>query len=202
MTILSRARERGERFFARRLRGETLAFSAEIRGSAGPLWQLQLEAQAEPEAQGERLRMRAHFRLRLRRHQAPPALQASTLPARLGRWIEKRLESPLAQTLAAPLLDRDFSSWVELRASSAALDEGSRALLPERLGVLGIEPQAGRTLQTWAGGTGGARPGFAVLALLQLDKEKMPPRAQRALGTGPFQLTATIASVVEEVEPE
>lgn len=199
MGILSRVRQRGETLFARRLRGAALAFSAEIPGSTGPLWQLCLEAQSEPLAQGEQLRLRAHFRLSLRGHRASPALQENrTLPARVGRWIEQRLESPLARALAAPLLDRDFSGWIELRASSAALDDGSRALLPERLGALGIEPQPGKALQSWAGGANGARPGFAVLTLLQIDKERLPPRLQQAFGPEPFQLTATVASVIEE----
>ena len=192
-------RERGEAFVARRLQGEALAFSAEIPGSTGPLWEFKLEAAAEPEADGERLRLRAHWRLCLRR---PPALaraeSRAALPARVGRWIERRLESPLVQNLAAPLLDRELQSWIEVRSSSAALDEGSRALVPERLGALGIEPQPGKPFQSWAGGLGGSRPGFATLTLLQLDKEQLPPAMQQALGPKPFHLTATLANVVEE----
>lgn len=200
--MLSRLRERGEAFVARQLQGEALAFSAEIPGSSGPLWELKLEAAAEPEADGERLRLRAHWRLRLRRPAALPSGARGTrvaLPARVGRWIERRLQSPLMQNLAAPLLDRDLQSWIEVRSSSAALDEGSRALVPERLGALGIEPQAGKPFQSWAGGLAGGRPGFATLMLLQLDKEQLPPAMQQALGPKPFHLTATLANVVEEV---
>jgi hypothetical protein len=193
-------RERGEAFVARRLQGEAVAFSAAIPGSDGPLCEVRLEAEAEPEAEGERLRLRAHFRLRLRR--APALGRAGegrrALPARLGRWIERRLASPLGQLVAAPVLDRDLSTWIEVRASSAALDEGSRALVPERLQVLGVTPAPGKPFQTWAGALTGARPGFAMLTLMQLDKDRLPPPLQEALGEKPFQLTATLVNVIEE----
>lgn len=202
MGILSRVRERGEAFVARRLQGEALAFSAEIPGTNGPLWAFRLEAAAEPEGDGERLRLRAHWTLKLRRRAAFPRLgetgRRAALPARVGRWIERRLESPLLQEIAAPLLDRDLTSWIELRSSSAPLDEGSRALVPERLGSLGINPVAGRPVQSWAGGLPGARPGFATLTLMQLDKEQLPAPLQQALGPKPFHLTATLVNVVEE----
>ena len=95
-------------------------------------------------------------------------------------------------------LRRDLKTWLELRTSSASLDEGSRALVPERLSALGTEPAPGKPLQTWAGGLPGPRPGFAMLTLMQLDKEQLSPRLQRALGEKPFQLTATLVSSVEE----
>lgn len=200
MGILSRARERGEAFIARRLQGEAVAIEAAIPGSSGPLCELRIEAQSEPEADGERLRVRAHFRLKLRRAPPPrePLAGRPALPARVGRWIERRLESQVAQILAAPVLDRDINTWFEIRASSAALDEGSRALVPERLGALGITPAAGKPLQTWAGGLPGPRPGFATLTLMQLDKAQLPASVQQALGPQPFQLTATLASSIEE----
>lgn len=200
MGILSRARERGEAFVARRLQGEAVALEASIPGSGGALCEFRFEAAAEPESDGERLRLRAHFKLSLRRPLAPRGRLAgrAALPARIGRWIERRLESKLTQVLAAPVLDRDINTWVEVRASSASLDDGSRALVPEKLAALGIEPDARKPLQTWAGGLAGARPGYAMLTLLQLDKERLPPALQEALGDKPFQLTATLVNVVEE----
>lgn len=95
-------------------------------------------------------------------------------------------------------LRRDFKSWVEVRASNVALDDGSVALVPERLKVLGIEPQRGKPVQTWAGGLGGRHPGYAMLTLLQLDKERLPAPVRSALGSRPFQLTATVVNVVED----
>lgn len=200
MGILSRVRERSEAFIAQRLQGEAVALEAAIPGSDGPLCEFRIEAEAEPAAEGERLRLRAHFRLSLRRSATPRGQLAGrpALPARIGRWIERRLASPVVQVLAAPMLDRDINTWIEVRTSSAALDEGSRALVPERLQVLGIEPQPGKPLQTWAGGLGGPRAGYAMLTLLQLDKERLPPPLQEALGARPFQLTATLVNVIEE----
>lgn len=200
MGILSRVRERGEAFVARRLQAEAVALGASIPGSGGPLCEFRFEAEAEPEANGERVRLRAHFRLSLRRPVAPRGKLAGrpALPARIGRWIERRLESTVAQLLAAPVLDRDINTWIEVRASSAALDEGSHALVPERLAALGIEPQPGKPLQTWAGGLQGGRPGYAVLTLLQIDKDRLPPPVQDALGNKPFQLSATLVNVIED----
>ena len=200
MGILSRVRERSEAFVARHLEGESVALAAAIPGSSGPLCELKLEAQAEPESQGERVRLRAHFRLHLR---AAPALpdkreHGGSVPARVGRWIERRLNSRWLRAVAAPVLNRTVDSWVEVRASSAPLDEGSRALVPEKLHVLGVEPQPGKPFQVWAGGLGGARPGFATLGLVQLDKNRLPPPVQQALGPKPFHLSATLVSVIED----
>lgn len=108
----------------------------------------------------------------------------------------ERLRLRAHSTLNLP--GRALRSWLEVRSSSAALDDGSRALVPERLGALGITPAAGKSLQTWAGALAGPRPAFALLTLLQFDKERLPPRLQQALGPKPLHLTATLASVVEE----
>lgn len=119
-------------------------------------------------------------------------LEAATEPEAGGKRL--RLRAHLRLRLAA----RDMHSWVELRSSTAALDDGSRALVPERLAALGITPAAGKPVQTWAGALGGARPAFAMLTLMQFDKERLPLRLQRALGPRPLHLTATLANVVED----
>lgn len=202
--ILSRLRSAGENFIGRPLEGEALSFTAAIPGRGGPLWQATLEAVSEPQASGERLRLRAHFRLSLRRALPAPRAESppATLPARVGRWIERRLESPLVQAFAAPLLDRDVSTWVELRATDAELDEGSRALVPEQLERLGLEVQAGRPLQSWAGAVAAPKPGFAMLTLLQFDKDRLPPRMRRVLGARPFHVAGAVVNVIEEAVPE
>src|SRR5690349_10758435 len=122
MGMLSRLRDRGGAFVARRLQDKALALSARFPWRSAPVIEWKLEAMTEPEPGGERVRLRSHLSVHLR--------------------------------------ERKLDSWVEVTASSAALDEGSRALVPERLGALGVQPTSGRPLQTWAGATGGARPGF------------------------------------------
>jgi hypothetical protein len=198
--ILKRLREAGEAFVGKRLGGEAMAFSAEIPGRSAPLWQMKVELQSEPQADGERLRLRVRTRLSLRRAAlARPAHdRPNTLPAKVGRWLERRLESRLVQTMAAPLLNRDITTWMELQASSAALDEGSRALLPPRLRDLGIVPDAQRPVQTWAGALEGPRPGMAALTVARFDQSDLPPPLKRALGEKPFHFAAAIASVIEE----
>lgn len=137
----------------------------------------------------------------------------AAIPGKQGPLCELRLEAqrePQADgarlRLRAHLhlrlrgaLRRDLNSWVELRASNAALDEGSRALVPEKLEALGIAPRADKPVQTWAGALQGARPGFAMLTLLQLEKSGLPAVLRRLLGRRPFQLSATVANVVEEI---
>lgn len=159
MGMLSRLRERGEAFVARRLQGRAVSLRGRIPVPGRTLLEFALEASAEPEPGGERLRLRAHSRLNLR--------------------------------------GRALLSWLEVRSSTAALDEGSGELVPERLGALGIAPQAGKPLQTWAGAVPGPQPSFAMLTLMQLDKERLPPPLRQALGPTPLHLTATLASVIE-----
>ncbi|MBI2384333.1 MAG: hypothetical protein HYV18_09715 [Gammaproteobacteria bacterium] len=199
---MQRLRQAGESLLAERLQGEAVSLAAEVPGSAGPLWQMKVEMKSEPEADGERVQLRAQFRLSLRRPApAPkpePGAQPPALPARVGRWIERRLASRVVQAVAAPLLDRDFSTWVEVQTSTAALDEGSKALLPEKLSALGIKPSEHRKIESWAGEVEGPRPGFAAMTLLRLDKRDLPPDLQQALGGKPFQLTAAVVNVVEE----
>ena len=105
-------------------------------------------------------------------------LEASAQPEPGGERLRLRAHSKLT------LPGRALRSWLEVRSSTAPLDEGSRELVPERLGTLGITPVAGKPLQTWAGPVPGPRPAFAVLTLLQLDQPRL-------------HLAATLANVVE-----
>jgi hypothetical protein len=197
---VQRLKRRGESFVSARLHGEALALSAEIPGRDGPLWRMQLRLDAEPHGGGERLRVSAHVRMSLRRS-GPAPLSGPTrraLPARVGHWIERRLASPLVQRLAAPLLDRDFNTWLEVQTSSAPLDAGSHALLPDKLRDLGIEPRSDRLVESWAGVLPAPRAGFAQMTLVKLDKAQLPAEVQDAIGAEPFQLTAALVNVVEE----
>jgi hypothetical protein len=132
------------------------------------------------------------------------------IPSRRGAWLEFTFEAAtepdaggerlrLRARTTLNLRGRALRSWLEVRSSSAALDDGSRALVPERLSALGITPQAGKPMQTWAGALAGPRPAFALLTLMQFDKERLPLRVQHVLGPKPLHLTATLANVVEEV---
>jgi hypothetical protein len=105
-------------------------------------------------------------------------LEAAAEPEAGGERLRLRAHSRLS------LPGRALRSWLEVRSSTAALDEGSHALVPERLGALGITPAAGKPVQTWAGALEGPRPGFAVLTLVRIDRERL-------------HLAATLASVVE-----
>ena len=106
------------------------------------------------------------------------AFEAATEPDVGGERLRLRARSTLNLPGGA------LRSWFEVRSSSAALDDGSRALVPERLSALGITPVAGKPVQTWAGAEPGPRPGIAVLTLMQFDRERL-------------HLAATLASVVE-----
>lgn len=90
-----------------------------------------------------------------------------------------------------------LSSWLELRASDAALDAGSRALVPEQLAQLGVAPPDDKPVHTWAGPLP-SRAGLLVLSLLRLDRRDLPAWLQRRLGDKPFQLAATLATAVED----
>lgn len=143
-----------------------------------------------------------------RQLQAHAVSFSARIPGAAGPLVEWRLEAAADQQAGGEALclrshwritlrGQRLNSWLEVRSTNTALDEGSRALVPERLDALGIRPAAGKPVQSWAGGLGGMRPGFAVLTLLQFDKEHLPPRARRALGSRPFHLTAMLATVVE-----
>lgn len=198
MGIVSRLREASAGFVARHLPGEALSFSAELPGSRGALWKLRLDLDSQDHAEGRQLRLRAHWRVSIPARAAVTAAPSPSLPARLGLWLERRAQSPALRPLLEPLLDRDMSSWMEIRASDAALDAGSQALLPERLAALGVQVRNDRPVQSWAGELGGTRAGFGVITLLGMDKRQLPERLRRHLGDKPFHLAATLATAIEE----
>lgn len=177
-----------------------MQLSAEIPGRSGPLWQMKVEVDSTDQADGQMLRLRAHWKLALRREAlpAPKSSVPADLGTRLGQWIEERTQSNALRPLMEPFLDRELSSWMELRASDAALEEKSESLLPERLPDLGVRPRKDQPVQSWAGELRGPRAGYGVLSLLRVDKDQLPPWVQKRLGDKPFQLAATVATAVEE----
>ncbi len=201
-------------------RSDSFAFAAEIPGAHGkPLWRLAIEMQTQPQGGGEQMHMRVHWQANFGSNLAldgprgasaerdasnstdPGHAQGTAMAERMGDWIRAGLSQPLVRRLAEPLLRHDFNSWLELRASSADLAAGSKALLPERerLQTLGVTiPDGdGPLAQTWSGSAQGARPGFAQMSLLRLDKRHLPRSLAALLGTRPFQLAAAIVNVVE-----
>jgi hypothetical protein len=220
LPILSRFRSTGSGGSdPKQAEGERYTLAAEIPGlrPGKPLLRLQMEMHSEPQGDGERLRLRAHWQFNFASALAPalgvdPQPQANResterLPAeRVGQWLRHRLDNPTVRRLAEPLLRHDFSSWLELRASTADLADGVGALLPEtdKLKALGIEPKLSTSTQdapmaqSWAGSAGGPRPGFAQVSLLQMDKRHLPPALAALLGAKPFQLAAAVVNVVEE----
>lgn len=161
--------------------------------------------------QGGTLRLRAHFdsRLRLTPQHGAPALSthrddAATLltrgqqqAARLVRGVLERLP---AERLA-PLTQRRWRSWVDVQVSSAPLDQGADALVPERLralwgaGLPRAESGAPR-VGVWAGPAGGPLGGKASLVWLQVDATDLPGTSMRA-GDSSFNLNASVAQLVE-----
>lgn len=202
---------------------ERYAFAAEIPvgHESQPLWKLELRVDNEPQADGERLRVLAHIQTNLA-SALRPALQNPTaaradahalghegsgsrrLAERAGQAAQtlarRALNAPVLRRLAQPLLQLDFNTWIEVQASTASLNAGSRALLPqaERLASLGIHPRAaGDTpaAETWAGE---APDGFAQVSVVQLDRRHLPAAALRLLGERPFGLAATVVNTVQQ----
>ncbi|MBL6751739.1 MAG: hypothetical protein ISP90_14525 [Nevskia sp.] len=196
------------RFAPVRAEGEGYSLAAEIPGASGkPLWSLKLELAATPQGAGEHLRLRAHLQANFASTRAAlagarqAARDGSGVPVpRTAQWLLRALERPLLRQVAAPLLQHDLNSWLELRASTADLAAGSRALLPEaeRLKGLGIDTGGeGPLAQTWEGGAGGTQPGFAQVSLLRFDKRHLPARLAALLGERPFQLAAAVVNVID-----
>lgn len=198
---------------------EDVSFSAEVplAGTETPLWRINVQMSSEPHGDGERLRLRAHiqtnFASALRPALAAPKTQTALPsgaagPTRLShragalaqRTATRALQLPLVRALAQPLLEHDLNTWLEVNASTASLDQGSRALLPqsEKLAALGIRPTQKSAdapmMESWAGEAPG---GYAQVSLLQMDKQHLPPQLSEALGDQPFQLAATMVNTVE-----
>src|SRR5699024_372103 len=95
------------------------------------------------QSQGGALRLRAHVdsRLRMAPQEGAPALSAqagdaASLLARGRRQAARLVRGVLEQVPAerlAPLTQRRWRSWVDVQVSTAPLDQGADALVPERL---------------------------------------------------------------------
>lgn len=192
---------------------EEMSFSAEIPMVEGgaPLWRFNMQIVSEPQVDGERLRLRAHFQTNfasvlkpaLNAPKAPLDASGSTaltLAERTGALAQRVLTNPMVQRIAAPLLKHDFNTWIEMQTSTASLDDGAHALLPQsdKLTALGIAPSRkpdGPVAESWSGQSNN---GFAQVSILQMDKRHLPPQVVSLLQGKPFHMTATIVNTVEE----
>ena len=226
MGILNRIRKGLEALGARApqndARGpESLSFSAEVpvAGADAPLWRMNLQLLSEPHGDGERLRLRAHVQTNFAALR--PALTAprNKTTALLGSGGHKKsggalrltergtalaqraLKNPVVNFLAQPLLKHDFNTWIDLQASTASLDDGAHALVPQsdKLTALGIRParskDGGPVAESWAGEAPG---GFAQVSIVQMDKRHLPPRLAALLRDKPFQMAGTVINTVQE----
>lgn len=203
---------------------QRLRFGAEIPGGArGPLWKIQVEALSEPApGGGERLRLRAQIHTNLAsvvapalaafsdramlRLSAPAPSQGSALAPlaqqarqQLGAWVQRRAQqlAPRLSQWAAPLLQNDLTTWVELHASTAPLADGANALLPQadKLSALGISPNLGPhapPLQAWQGRIGDEA---AQVSLLRLDDRQLPDSWRQQLGGKPLNIAAAVVNM-------
>lgn len=223
MGILNRIRKKlGARSFnpssdTKQSGPEQMSFSAELPGAqdGAPLWRMNLQLVSEPHGDGEKLRLRAHFQTNFAstvraalqatphaQQQALPGVGSSlTLAERTGALAQRALVNPLVQKIAAPLLRHDFNTWIDLQASTASLDAGAVALLPqhEKLTAMGIAPSRkksnGPVAESWSGQSPN---GFAQVSILQIDKRHLPQRLASLLADKPFQMAAAIVNTVEE----
>ncbi|HEU0195973.1 MAG TPA: hypothetical protein VFQ88_02000 [Nevskiaceae bacterium] len=200
----------------------TLLDAALPGGDGQPLLRLQVEVETVPSGGGEETHLRVHLRSRFSEAAlaAPVSRQdalaqdrkagAGRLPARrVAALVRRGLSNQLTRRLARPLLGRDLNTWIDVRASTAPLLGGVRALMPrdvEKLQKIGVQLPAGDgpVARTWSGAISGsgARLGFAQFSLLRLDKRHLPAVLATLLGNKPFQMVATVAQVVEACAPE
>lgn len=196
---------------------ESFSLSAELPGltADAPLLRLKLEMLSEELGEGGRFRLRAHVQANVASALTPlPAPRkaqdaiggpdtVSQPAASVGRLLRMGLKVPAIRRAATPFIRHDVNTWIDIRASTADLVDGARALLPEsaQLNALGIDttmPADGPMAQTWAGATGGLTPGFAQVSLIQVDKRHLPKAMSALLGNQPFQFVAAVVNVAEE----
>ena len=170
-----------------------------------------------PRGQGETVRVRAHFdgALRLPRPGSTgrerPALEAGNQRGltRYGRNAADALARRVIERLPAQQLEnlaaRRWRSWLDVQLSTAPLDGGAEALMPEPLrGIYGGGlPRSGTgepRIGVGSGPAGGPAGGVAQLALLQLDERDLG-RDRLGNHTPRFNLNASIAQVMEPAMP-
>jgi len=117
----------------------------------------------------------------------------------VSAWVERRARAlaPRLSAWAEPLLQHDVQTWMEVHLSTAPLERGAQALLPNVAGLarLGITPQTGPDsppLQSWQGRMGDES---AQVSLLRLDDGQLPASLRQSLGVRSLQLAAAVVNV-------
>ncbi len=200
---------------------EELSFAAEVpvAGATAPLWKVNVHLVTEPHGDGERVRLRAHVQTNfaaLRPALTAPVNRNDTkalghgssgkglsLSQRTTALAQRALENPVVNFLAQPLLKHDFNTWIDLQASTASLDAGAHALVPQsdKLTAMGIRParskDGGPVAESWSGQSPNGT-GFAQVSIVQMDKKHLPAQLAKMLGNKPFQMAGAVINTIEE----
>lgn len=182
----------------------------------GPAWVTATVAlSSRPRGMGETVRVRGHvdscFRMPARAADrgalAHDASDRGLSLARYGREaaisLARRTVERLPRAVRMRLAEQRRQSWIDMQISTAPLDAGAAALMPERLREIYGDrlPQVasgGPRVGVWSGPAGGARGGLARLAMVQLDQNDFGGGGRR--DEERFSLNLSIAEVVEPVD--
>lgn len=189
----------------------------------GPAWvSATLALSSRPRGIGETLRLRGHIDSCFRLPDAPAdraalshdATSASDSLMRYGREaaasLARRAVERLPRAARVRLAQQRRRGWIDMQISTAPLDAGAAALMPEPLrAVYGDRlPQAGPggpRVGVWSGPAGGPRGGMARLAMVQFDQNDVAPGDREPTPDQRFSLNLSIAEVIEPAgddEPE
>ncbi|HET7313329.1 hypothetical protein [Salinisphaera sp.] len=180
----------------------------------GPAWATATVAlSSRPRGMGEAVRLRGHidscFRMpaaaadrgALSRDDATRANPLARHGRKAAASLARRAVERLPRAARVRLAEQRRQSWIDMQISTAPLDAGAAALMPEPLrAVYGDRlPQAspgGPRIGVWSGPAGGARGGMARLAMVQFDQnDSAGSRGDDE--NGRFSLNLSIAEVVE-----
>lgn len=180
----------------------------------GPAWVTATVAvSSRPRGMGETVRLRGHidrcFRMPTHRvDRATLSHQATTDPHPLIRYgreaaasLTRQAVERLPRAVRMRIAEQRRQSWLDMQISTAPLDAGAAALMPEPLrAVYGDTlPQAapgGPRVGVWSGPAGGARGGMARLAMIQFDQNDISDK-YRSDNDERFSLNVSLAQVVE-----
>lgn len=184
----------------------------------GPAWvSATLALSSRPRGMGETVRVRGHVDSRFRMPADPADRVAlshggpagSNLLLRYGRQaaasLARRAVEHLPRSARTRLAEQRRQGWIDMQISTAPLDAGASALMPEPLrAVYGDTlPRAapgGPRVAVWAGPAGGPRGGLARLAMVQFDQNDGEADSGEDDDGQRFSLNLSVAEVVEPAD--